>query len=404
MTDVDDRPLDRLDHMDPAFTADPYPTWERMRAEGPVWRWEELDSYMVVDHVLAKEVLRDGETFTLDRYAWEYFDPGEGDAVRPLLTDTFENGIFQAGPADHSRLRKLVVPTFSPAAAERHRPVIQGVIDEIVDGWTAGEVVDLAAELSVEAPVRIISRLLGVDQSRGEWFASLASDFAAIADPTAAPEVLDRAEEQLAHFRDLLEASAGRPGLYAELLALQDGDDRLTSGEVVSLVVALMAAGMETTASAISLGAMALMSHPDQAALLRDDPTRWPEAVIEILRYSYIGYGLTRFTTREVDLGPYRLRKGQLLWVNVGAAMYDPAVYDSPATFDIGRSTAEPIPFGFGAHYCLGASLAKVEIECALRTILERFGVPELAGPVDWRTHLLLRGPSALPVRLPAPS
>ena len=110
-----------LDHFDPTFTADPYTTWAAMRAEDPVWYWADLDSYMVVDHRIAREVLRDGDAFTLNRYAWEHFDPEADEVERPLLGVTSEDGIFQAAPDDHARLRKPVVPTFSPAAAERHR-------------------------------------------------------------------------------------------------------------------------------------------------------------------------------------------------------------------------------------------------------------------------------------------
>lgn len=389
-----------LDHFDPAFTADPYATWEALRAEGPVWYWADLDSYVVVDHRLARDVLRDGDTFTLNRYAWEHFDPGDGEVVRPLLTMTFEDGIFQAAPADHTRLRKLVVPTFSPAAAERHRPLIESVMDEIVGEWEPGQTVDLAVELSTVAPVRIISRLLGVDASRDDWFATMAADIAALADPTAGDDVFDRAEQQLGHFRDLLAASSDRPGLHAELLALQEDGDRLSETEAFSLLVALMTAGMETTASAISLGALALMAHPDQAALLRAEPERWPAAVMELLRYSYIGYGLTRFTTREVELGGHTIRKGQLLWVNVGAALHDPAVFADPTRLGITRAGSDGIPFGFGAHYCLGASLAKVEIELALRPLVERFPDITPAADPSWRIHMLLRGPSSLPVTL----
>jgi cytochrome P450 len=388
-----------LDHFDPTFTADPYTTWAAMRAEDPVWYWADLDSYMVVDHRIAREVLRDGDAFTLNRYAWEHFDPEADEVERPLLGVTFEDGIFQAAPADHARLRKLVVPTFSPAAAERHRPLIQEVVDELVADWRPGDTVDLAAELAIVAPVRIISRLLGVDPSRDDWFLTMAADIAALADPTAGPDVMDRAEVQLGHFKDLLE-SAGSDGLYGELLGLQEDGDRLSPTETFSLVVALMTAGMETTASAMSLGALALMAHPDQADLLRSEPERWPAAVVELLRYSYIGYGLTRFATRQVELGGHTIRKGQLIWINVGAALHDPEVFPDPGRLDIGRPNAEAFPFGFGAHYCLGAALAKVEIECALRTLVDRFEGMRRVGDPSWRIHMLLRGPSSLPVRL----
>lgn len=390
-----------LDHFDPSFTADPYTTWQALAAEGPVWYWADLDSYVVLDHRIAREVLRDGDTYTLNRFAWEHFVPDdEAAANRPLLEMTFSDGIFQVPAVDHARLRKLVVPTFSPLAAERHRPLIEAAIEELVGEWSPGDRVDLAAELAIVAPVRIISRLLGIDSSRQDWFATLAADVAALADPTAGPDVLDRAEVQLGHFKELLDASVGRPGLYAELLALQEDGDRLSENETFSLLVALMTAGMETTASAISLGALALMANPAQAQLLRDEPERWPAAVVELLRYSYIGFGLTRFATRPVLLGGHDIRAGQLIWINVGAALHDPAVFSDPTRLDITRNNAEAIPFGFGAHYCLGASLAKVEIESALRVLVERFPDMSLADAPQWRTHMLLRGPSAMPVTL----
>ncbi|MFN8052648.1 MAG: cytochrome P450 [Acidimicrobiales bacterium] len=389
-----------LDHFDPSFAADPYATWDALRATGPVWYWADLDSFVVVDHRLARDVLRDGDTFTLSRFAWEHWVDGGDGVERPLLDVTIDDGIFQAGPADHSRLRKLVVPTFSPSAAERHRPLIEEVIDDLTASWSPGDVVDLAADLALIAPVRIISRLLGVDPSRDEWFTTMAGDLAALADPTAGPDVFDRAEVQLGHFRDLLEAAGTSRGLYAELAAAQEDGERLTATECFSMLVGLMTAGMETTASAISLGAMALMAHPDQAELLRAAPERWPAAVIELLRYSYIGYGLTRFPTRAVELGGHPVRAGQLVWVNVGAALHDPSTFPDPERLDIGRDNTEAIPFGFGAHYCLGASLAKVEIESALRSLTQRF--PDMApvGEPSWRTHMLLRGPTSLPVRL----
>lgn len=388
-----------LDHLDAAFTADPYATWRDLRAAGPVWYWPELDSHMVLDHTIARDVLRDSHTFTLDRKAWEHHDPAADTDDRPLLALTFGSGLFQAAPEDHARLRKLVVPHFTPGAIERRRPLVEAIVEEATAEWQVGDAVDLAAEVANVVPVRIISRMLGVDPSREAWFGTVAADIASLATPTAPPEALDRAEEQLGHLRDLL-ATPNPGGLAAELLAVQDDGDRLSPDESFSLVTALLSAGMETTASAISLGAMSLLANPDQAALLRAEPERWPTAVIELLRHSYIGYGLTRFTTREVTVGGHDLRRGQLLWVNLGAAMHDPVAHPDPTALDITRTAAESFPFGFGPHYCLGAALAKLQIEVTLRHVVERFPDARAAGDPSWRLHFLLRGPTSVPIRL----
>jgi unspecific monooxygenase len=393
-----------VDPRDPAFSRDPYPTWAAQLADGAVQWLDDYQAWLVLGHAEAHRVMRDDEHFTPSRMHWEHYvepDPG----ALTVYERIFQTGLFHVDHDDHVRLRRLVMKAFTPRGIEQQRQYVEAQVALLLDGFEAGMVVDLAKGLAEPLPARVIGHMLGVTEAETERFKHLADIILKGVDPVALAENADEIDAALLEMVELLDdtIAAQAPdadNLLTRLLTVEEQGDRLTRDELESLVVTLLLAGSDTTVHAIALGALSLLEHPDQRERLGLDQARWVEVVDELLRFSYIGKGQVRYCRRATTLGDQAIQRGAMLVVNVGAAHHDPAVFDAPAELDVGRDTGATFPFGVGAHFCLGASLARAEISVALQRFFERFPDAELAGPPEFGTHLVLRDVAHLPVRL----
>ncbi|MEU2675912.1 cytochrome P450 [Streptomyces sp. NPDC007107] len=378
---------------------DPYPAYAAMRSRCPVQAVASgssgRHSYLVTGYAEARQALNDPR---LSKDTAAFF---AGESAKRDLHPAVAHTMLAADPPRHTRLRKLVTGAFTSGAVAGLRPFIGRLTDALLDRWAADGPVDLVADLAVPLPVMVICELLGVPEADRQqvqlWSADL---FAA-----GQPERGDAASHAVADYMSGLIASKRlRPGgsLLDRLIATRDGEDRLTEEELVSLAVLLLVAGHETTTHFLGNAALALLEHPADLARLRDDPGAVPDALDELLRFDApVATSTFRFTTEAITLGATEIPAGVPVLVALGAANRDPDRFPAPDRLGLDRDAAGHLSFGHGIHRCLGAPLARLEAEIALRAVLTRFPRIRLAGPADQlerRRTRLVRGLVALPV------
>lgn len=304
------------------------------------------------------------------------------------------------GPAHH-RLRRLVSRAFTPRAAQRMRGACVDVITELVDACSAGRC-DVVADIARPYPVPIICALLGAPRDDWNLFSRWSDDVSkafGVNVAEDAPAIL-RSWEQLESYVEGLIAARRQcltDDLISQLIRVEDDGDRLSHDELVNLAVILLNAGTDTTRNQLAAAVQVLADHPDQWALLAENPDLAPQAVEELIRHTPIAFATVRVATRDVDLDGYLIPAGTCVMANTAAANRDPAVYDDPDRFDITRTAPPAIQtFGGGVHYCLGAHLARVELIEALRVITSRIRAPRRVGAVPWKPMVGISGPTRL--------
>ncbi|MFJ9818074.1 cytochrome P450 [Streptomyces sp. NPDC101151] len=383
------------------FARDPYPVYERLRADGPVhraWMPEGAEVWLVVGHAEARAALTDPRLSK----QWD-----NAAASFPIKSPSGSHMMNSDVPR-HTRLRKLVAREFTTRRIEALRPRVQQICDELLDRMLAAPDgrADLVDAFSFPLPMSVICELLGVpflDQAEVRRWADAAISSQDPDERTAA------AADAARFLAALVEEKRARPGpdLLSALIRTVDEDgDRLSADELMGTVFLLIVAGHETTTNLIGNGVHALLRHPDQLALLRSDFSLLDGAVEEMLRYDGAVESATfRFATEAFDMGGHRIEAGEAVMVDLNAANRDAARFPSPDRFDIRRATAGHVAFGHGIHHCLGAPLARMEARIAIRSLLERCPRLALDAPahtVLWRHGILVRGPHHLPVRFTA--
>jgi cytochrome P450 len=400
------------DLMDPALIADPYGGYGRLREQGPVLRGRTMDggqAWYVTRQQDVRFVLGDPR-FVNNPAAV----PGvQVDNVRDKtleklgipreLAHYLTESILDADGADHTRLRKLVSRAFTVRRVSELRPRVEAITAALLDGLPS--TVDLIEHFAYPLPITVICELVGVPEvdrpAWREWGIALLS---------MNPEVIPGAvRDMVDHVRDLIRRRRAEPAddLLTALVHAQDEDgDRLSDDELVTMVLTLVMAGHETTAHLIGNGTVALLTHPDQLDLLRRDPSLWPGAVHELMRFcGPVQITRLRYAAEDLDLGGVRVRAGDAVQAVLVSANFDPREYTDPERLDVtrrptGRGEGH-VGFGHGIHYCLGAALARQEGEVALGGLFERF--PDLAlvnAQQEWVQIPGSRRLARLPVRL----
>jgi len=386
---------------DPRFFANPYPTYTRLRNAAPVQKVPTGSggrfSYLVTGYAEAREAFTDPR---LSKNTARFF------AGRPSNRDlhpAVSQNMLATDPPQHARLRSLVTKAFSTRAVARLRPYIADLVDELLDAWPERGPVDLVAGLAVPLPVTVICEMLAVPEADRELVHSWSGELFAAGDP----QRIDAASYAVGKYMtDLVASRRGSPGesLLDDLIAVRDGQDRLTEDELVSLAVLLLVAGHETTTNFIGNAALALLQHPDSLALLRAEPELLGTALEELLRFdSPVGIATFRYSTEALTLGGTDIPAGVPVLIAPGAANRDPLRFPGPDRLDLNRGATGHLAFGHGVHRCLGAPLARAEGELALRAVLSRFPDIRLAHPaeqLEWRHTRLTRGLTSLPVIL----
>ncbi|QHC22534.1 cytochrome P450 [Streptomyces sp. GS7] len=313
-----------------------------------------------------------------------------------------DSGILGMDPPDHTRLRSLVAKAFTVRQVEKLRPQVKELTRELLDELeAAGPPADLVDRYALPIPVAVICRLLGVPTEDRPLFRRWSD--AALSTSSLTAEEFDANQEELrAYMRGLIEEHRRAPqdDLMTALIDARDVDDRLSELELVDLCVGILVAGHETTATQIPNFVLALLDHPGQLGQLRERPELIGTAVEELLRFVPLGSGASqpRYAKEDIDVGGTLVRAGSPVLVAVGAANRDALRFDAPGTLDISRAGNQHLGFGHGVHHCLGAPLARLELQEAILALVTRFPELHLAGDVVWKTEMLVRGPRVMPV------
>ncbi|MFE2228652.1 cytochrome P450 [Streptomyces kronopolitis] len=313
-----------------------------------------------------------------------------------------DSGILGMDPPDHTRLRTLVAKAFTVRQVEKLRPQVRQLTQDLLDELeAAGPPADLVDRYALPIPVAVICRMLGVPTEDRPRF-RVWSDAALSTSSLTAEELDANLEELRAYMGQLIEEHRRAPqdDLMTALIDARDVGDRLSELELVDLCVGILVAGHETTATQIPNFVLALLDHPGQLALLREQPQLIDKAVEELLRFVPLGSGAgqPRYATEDVEVGGTLVRAGTPVLVAVGSANRDALRFEKPGTLDISRAANQHLGFGHGVHHCLGAQLARLELQEALGALVTRFPGLRLAGDVEWKSEMLVRGPRVMPV------
>ncbi|GAB2470374.1 cytochrome P450 family protein [Streptomyces incanus] len=398
-----------LEDIDPA--ADPYAAYAALRAKGPVHRVPVVpaggDSWLVVTHEAVRRALTDPRLRNDIRYsaAWE---TDGGHAVG--------RNMLQSDPPQHTRLRRLVAGHFTPGRIAGLRPRIEAVARELLAELPEQGTADLVSGYALPLPVTVICEVLGVPVADRTAFHTWSNELVM---PTSEEAAAGSADALTGYLTELIAEKTRAPddSLLAALAAAaadtsagplpEPGAGGLTSEELLGMAFLLLVAGHETTVNLISATLHSLLTHPDQLARLRADPSLTGGAVEESLRYnSPVHAGAFRFAAEPLNLAGTHIDAGDAVLVSLAAASLDPLAFPDPDRFDITRRPRGHLGFGHGPHHCLGAPLARAEATIALRLLLDRYSSLTFAtDPTDlvWRTSTLLRGLKELPLRLGRP-
>jgi len=323
--------------------------------------------------------------------------------LAPDIDAAMNSDLLHLDPPDHTRLRRLVSAAFTRRRIEQLAPRVQLIADELLDAVAEAGEVDLIAAFAYPLPITVICELLGVPTADRDDFRDWSTTL--VAGTLSTPEEwIAAATAMIGYIRELLAAKRVEPAddLLSALVAIRDGTDRLSEDELSSMVVLLLVAGHETTVNLIGNGVYALLTHPDQLALLRAEPERLPAAVEELLRYDGpLQVATFRWTTEPIEIGGTVIPAGDMVIPGLLAANRDPSRVADPEELDLSRADSPHVAFGHGIHHCLGAPLARLEGRIALGSLLARFPGLRLAVAPDevTRRHgVLMHGLTTLPV------
>jgi cytochrome P450 len=322
------------------------------------------------------------------------------------LWDRVTHSILNMEGAEHRRLRSLVARAFTPRAAVRMNDAIHTVVNELLDGVQHAGRCEFVVDVARPYPIPIICALLGAPREDWRQFSRWAEDIFKIVsfdcDLAEEEPVVLKAWGEFDDYIDDMVAQRRRnlaDDLLSDLIRIEEDGDRLDSGELRMLAFSILVAGTDTTRSQLAASMQVLCEHPEQWALLREQPDLAIRTVEETMRHSPSMCSTVRSVTEDVEIGEYCFPAGTFILVNTYAANRDNAVYDDPTRFDITRADPPAIlTFGGGVHYCLGANLARVELAEALKILVQRLEHPRVAGPVPWKPLLGLSGPTNLPL------
>ncbi|MDQ3457299.1 MAG: cytochrome P450 [Actinomycetota bacterium] len=392
----------RLPVTDPAFVADPYPVFAAARAAGPV-QWDNgLGMWVALGHAAANAVLRDRRLGRI----WRDRSPLADFASFNLI---HRNAMLEMEPPEHTRLRRLVSAAFARGHVERLRDWVASVAaalaDQVADAGSDGGPVDLIPAYAEPLPVAVIAELLGVPESDRPllrpWSNAIVRMYEYARSDAVQAAAETAAAEFVAYLRELAADRRASPGedLVSHLVTVRDTDGGwLTEDELVTTCILLLNAGHEATVNVTANGTWALLRHPAELARLRADPTLVPLAVEELVRYDAPLQLFERTAVSTVSLDDVVVEGGQKVAALLGAANRDPSAFSTPDLLDVGRVDNPHLGFGAGVHFCIGAPLARVELQASLATLVSRF--PGLALAVEPVRHpeFVIRGLSSLPV------
>lgn len=383
-------------HTPDFYTGDPYPDFERLRADDPVHWNEERGFWAVTKYDDVRYISSHPELFSsVDGISIP--EPGQ-DLTQP-------GSLIFTDPPRHRELRKLISSGFTPRQIRALTPVVRQLVDEIVDPLESGRSVEFAETVAAPLPTRMIAEMLGAPSDDWEQFRTWSDAVVGVSDPDVVDDTGEALVELHEYFSELIasrrRSSARGDDIISTLLEAEVGGERLSDDDLYKFCWLLLVAGNETTRNLIALGTIALIEHPDQRRLLVDDPSLIPGAVEEMLRYTTPVTHMARTATTGVSLRGRSIAEGDVVVMLYGSANRDEEVFgDDAEEFKVTREPNPHLAFGFGEHLCLGASLARLEAVVLFERLLEKYPAMSLDGDVSRMRAAMVPGVKRMPVRL----
>src|ERR1700730_3874555 len=389
--------------LDPEVLANPYPLYQRLRREAPVYWDPYVHAWVVTRYADVITVLHH---FSANRTPTPEQLAAIGLAeLAPVAQVMVKQMLFMDAP-DHTRLRGLASTAFTPARVEALRSHIREILDDLLEPLLAAGCMDVIADLAAPLPAIVTAEMMGVPTADAEQLKEWSADFAEVLgnfqqNPDRVSRTLKCVEEMTSYFREAIQSQREQPrdGLISALLAAEVDGDRLTEEEIIANCIVTMVGGQETTTNLIGNGVLTLLRHPHELERLRNDPTLLQSAVEELLRYESPSQHTARICPENTQLGGQKIRKGQAVIAVMGAGNRDPERFPDPDRLDLARTDNRPLAFCGASHFCFGAPLARLEGQLAFQAIVSRMSNLALEpGPLVWRDNLGLRGFPSLPV------
>jgi cytochrome P450 len=373
-----------FDPFDYAIHEDPYPTYARLRAEAPAYRNARLDLWALSRHADVKSAFRE----------WTRYSNRQGVALdRDAFNSEAERSasFLAMDPPRHDRLRALVSKGFTPRRVAELEPRVRTIAAEHLEAVRGRSRWDAIDEFAGKLPMDVISEMLGIPPPDREplrtWADTVVHRDEGVTGRTAAAGAAAR--EMMTYFARMIAQRRAQPGddLTSALLVAEIDGDRLSDAEIMGFLFLMIIAGSETTTKLIGNGLYWLWRNPGERARLREDPSRLPQWVEETLRYDNSTQALARVATQDVELHGQRIHEGDMVVLLVGSANRDEQMFAEAARYDILRDTSNTLAFGHGIHFCLGASLARLEGRVALEEFWRRFPDYEIDMDASSRVH-----------------
>jgi hypothetical protein len=404
-----ERPLSLYHLLDPEVLANPYPLYQRLRTEDPV-HWDPfLHAWVVTRYADVVHVLHH---FSARRTPTPEQLSAMGLAALNPIAQVMVRQMLFLDPPDHTRLRALASAAFTPRRVERLRSHIQEIMHGLLDALVSRGQMDLIADFASPAPAIVTAEMLGVPVEDHEQLKEWSADFAEMLgnfqhNPDRFPKVVRSVEEMCSYFRSAMQEQRLHPreGLVSAMMEAEVDGAKLTEDEIIANLIVTMVGGQETTTNLIGNGLLTLLRNPAEIERLRADSSLIPAAVEELLRYESPSQHTARLAPADIEMGGKKIRERQAVIAVMGAANRDPERFPDPDRLDIARQDNRHLAFGWAAHFCFGAALARLEGQIAFEAILGR--LPNLTldptPPLVWRDNLGLRGLNALPLSFGRP-
>jgi cytochrome P450 len=402
--------VDQYARFEPSLLADPYPLFSWLRSEEPVCWSDTLECWLITRYDDVAAALRDlrFSSSRIDALV-NQLPASTREQVEPLRQHLSKfMGI--SDPPDHTRIRALVNKAFSPRVVDAMRARIQQIADELIDAVEYAGQMDIIRDFAYRLPVAVITEILGLPDGEESQFKKWSDDIVGfIGSGRGLEDRAHRAQDSMrqmtAYYRGIIadRRKHAREDLISTLIAAEEQGDKLTEDELLATCVTLLAGGHETTTHLIGGGMLALVRHPSELEIVRDDPSAIVPAVEELLRFESPVQRGERVAKVDVELRGRRIRKGQRVFLMMGAANRDPSQFVQPDKLNLRRQPNRHLAFGSGIHFCVGAQLARAEGQIAIRTLARRLQNPKvIAQRLVYQETLAIRGLHALPISFDA--
>lgn len=395
---------DRYNLSAPEVLENPYPTYRRILLEDPVYWSDFFGGWYLMRYKDVAAAMQD-KRISSKRPPISKIPESEQQKILPLL-ETLSKWILFCDPPEHTRLRPLFNKAFTPSIIGSMAEQIQTLVDELIDGVYERGNMNIIHDLAYPMPAIVIAQMLGAKSEDREQFKKWSNDLARFFGMfRMKPEILTTAQQSIIemteYFRRILEERRQNPqdDLMSSLIFAQEKGNSLNDDEILSNCVFLTFAGHETTTNLIANGLLALLKNPSQMQKLKDDPSLITTTVEEFLRYDSPVQRQARIAVTDLEIDGKQISQGQRLFLVIGAANRDPEQFLDPDKLDITRSENPHLAFGKGTHFCLGASLGRLEAQIAIDTIVRRLSNLHLdTDRIEWHQNPSLRGMKSMPV------